>query len=277
MPLSVVDLYRDILPKTNCRDCGYATCLAFASMVVSEQLPLGNCPHLDKDVVQRCAAELQAQYAEGKWTRRDLLQDALKWAKERAASMALDDLAERLGGEVCIRNGESVLRLPYFNGTVYVNRTGIETADGEPLNRWEQVFVYNHLAQGGRAVPTERWKSFQEFPNTVSKVKSMHSRVEIPLAEAFGGRAADLKAAAERLGGTDVTRLHDSVGAAYRFQPFSKVPVILLFWDTEEGFDAKVKLLFDETVTAHLDIESILFLSERIAHVLSGKQTLPSD
>ncbi|MEZ4566398.1 MAG: (Fe-S)-binding protein [Desulfobacterales bacterium] len=33
---SVVDLYRDILPKTNCRDCGFSTCLAFASMVVSE-------------------------------------------------------------------------------------------------------------------------------------------------------------------------------------------------------------------------------------------------
>lgn len=37
MALSVVDLYKNVLPKTNCGDCGFPTCLAFASMVVSEK------------------------------------------------------------------------------------------------------------------------------------------------------------------------------------------------------------------------------------------------
>jgi CO dehydrogenase/acetyl-CoA synthase gamma subunit (corrinoid Fe-S protein) len=77
MPLSVVDLYRDILPKTNCKECGYATCMAFASMVVSEKLPLKNCPHLKPDVIEKCQKELDAQYAAGKWLKRDMAQDAL--------------------------------------------------------------------------------------------------------------------------------------------------------------------------------------------------------
>jgi len=72
MALSVVDLYRDILPKTNCKDCGYPTCLAFASMVVSEKLPLENCPYLDPETLARCTKELEAQYAEGKWLKRYL-------------------------------------------------------------------------------------------------------------------------------------------------------------------------------------------------------------
>ena len=46
MALSVVDLYKNILPKTNCRDCGFPTCLSFAGMVVSERHPLENCPHI---------------------------------------------------------------------------------------------------------------------------------------------------------------------------------------------------------------------------------------
>src|SRR6056297_4365433 len=71
MALSPIDIYRDILPQTNCGDCGYSTCLAFASMVVSEQLPLGNCPHLAADVIERCEKELQQQYANKKWTKRD--------------------------------------------------------------------------------------------------------------------------------------------------------------------------------------------------------------
>ena len=34
------------------------------------------------------------------------------------------------------------------------------------------------------------------------------------------------------------------------------------------GFGATIKLLFDETVTEHLDIESIVFMSERLRQLL---------
>ena len=86
MPLSIVDLYRDILPKTNCKDCGFPTCLAFAGMVVSEKHPIENCPHLSADVVKKCKSELEKQYSSGKWLKRDMAEDALKWAREEANS-----------------------------------------------------------------------------------------------------------------------------------------------------------------------------------------------
>ena len=49
---------------------------------------------------------------------------------------------------------------------------------------------------------------------------------------------------------------------------------MLLFWDEDrsDGFDAEVKLLFDETITEHLDIESIIFLSERLRQLLCGEK-----
>jgi Domain of unknown function (DUF3786) len=58
------------------------------------------------------------------------------------------------------------------------------------------------------------------------------------------------------------------------FRPLPRVPVSLLFWDEdpEDGFDARVKLLFDDTITEHLDIESILFLSERLRQLLCGDE-----
>ncbi len=54
------------------------------------------------------------------------------------------------------------------------------------------------------------------------------------------------------------------------FTPLPRVPVMLLFWDTsdDDGFGAEVKLSFDDTITRHLDIESILFLSERLRELL---------
>ena len=108
MAMSVVDVYRDVLAKTNCRDCGFPTCLAFAAKVVSEKYPLANCPHIAADVLARCEIELAEQYSQGKWLKRDMAEDALQWAKSRAASLAVEDLPARIGGEL-IRTGRGLI------------------------------------------------------------------------------------------------------------------------------------------------------------------------
>jgi hypothetical protein len=272
MALSVVDLYRRILPETNCGECGYPTCLAFASMVVSEKLPLKNCPHIDPNCLQAAQAELDRQHAAGKWTRRDMAADALQWARERAASMRLKDLPPRIGGRLTSTNGEEVLALPYFTDTVLVKHNGILKGDGQPLNRWEQVFIYNHLAQGGRRLPTGEWKALEAFPNTVSKIKSMKAHVEAPLAACFRGRTVELDAAGRAVGGKTAPLRGVEADVVLAFRPLPRIPVLLLFWDEDrvDGFDAQAKLLFDETIVDHLDIESILFLSERLRQRLCG-------
>lgn len=277
MPLSVVDIYQQILPKTNCRDCGFPTCLAFAGMVVSEKLPLENCPHVPPDVLANAQKELEAQWAAGKWTRRNLAEDALQWAKERAASMDIKDLPARIGGELMEIDGETVLSLPYFTNTLFIKEGVISHANGSQLNHWEQVFVFNHLAQGGEALPTGEWKALEAFPNTVSKVKSMKAHVEAPLRERFTGNVKALRSAAATIGGKDKTREMGSADAAIQLQPLPRVPVMIMFWDAEpeDGMEAAVKLLFDKTVIQHLDIESIMFLSERIQQLLCGQGAEP--
>ena len=270
MPLSVVDLYRDVLPKTNCGDCGFPTCLAFAGMVVSEMHPLANCPHLEPDSLEKYQSELQAQYASGQWLKRDTAQDALEWAKERAASMKIEDLPDRIGGKLIRKDNEYALKLPYFTDSIIITNNRIAKSDGSDLTRWEQVFIYNHMAQGGTRLPAGQWKGFQELPNTVSKIISMNKYVATPLIERFKGQPNQLLAAAEQIGGLDQTAATDSADLSLLFKPLPRIPITLLFWDEDqdEGFEAQAKLLFDETVTEHLDIESIVFLSERLRELL---------
>lgn len=270
MALSVVDLYKDILPRTNCGDCGFTTCIAFAGMVVSEKHPLEGCPHLSPDVVDKCRKELEEQYAAGKWLKKDMAGEALQWAREKSASMKIEDLPERLGGRLVTGTGDAVLELPYFNSTLMIAKDGLSRGDGKELDRWEQVFIYNHMAQGGKNPPKGNWKGFVEFPNTVSKIISMKDHVEKPIIQTFKGRTDALIRAARGIGGEDISREMDSNGLAIRFTPLPRVPVILMFWDEipEEAFEAQVKLLFDETVTEHLDIESIVFLSEKLKDFL---------
>lgn len=285
MPLSVMDLYKDVLPKTNCRDCGFPTCLAFAGKVVTEKLPLENCPHIDPELLAKSQAILEEQWAQGKWLKKDPAQDALNWAKERASSMKLQDVAGRIGGVLKRWGNKSYVELPYFNTRILIAEDGIRRQDGTPLNRWEQVFIYNHMAQGGRRDPTGRWKALEEIPNTVSKIKSMKEHVEVPLVERFRDNTGELIQAAKRLGAqalTETANFRDlpqgfSSDLAFLFRPLPKVPVMLLYWrgDRSEGFGDRVKLLFDETIVEHLDIESIIFLSERLMELLTGKEKAP--
>ena len=178
MALSAVDLYRDVLPKTNCGECGFPTCFAFASMVVSEKLSLGKCPYLSPEVVDRYTKELQTQYKDGKWTKRDMIQDALEWAKQRSASMNISDLPGRIGGRMVDHEGQTAFELPYLDDTILMTRDGRLLKDNTLLDRLEQVFILNHMAQGGNAEPTGKWKGLVEFPNTISKIKSMKNHVE---------------------------------------------------------------------------------------------------
>jgi hypothetical protein len=270
MALSVVDLYRDVLPQTNCGDCGYLSCMAFAGMVVSEKLPLENCPHLDALVLEKCGRELEEQYREGKWLKRDMAADALSWASKQCASMELSDLPERIGGDMIDFRGKKALKLPYFNDFAIIADDGIFNPDGSPISRNEQVFLYIHMAQGGSAPPSGKWKSLKEFPNTVSKVVSMKSHVEKPLIDGFAGKVDVLRERAEKIGGIDKSGEYETADLVFFFQVLPRVPVMLLFWDAEpdEDFEADAKLLFDQTIITHLDIESIMFLSERLKDLL---------
>jgi hypothetical protein len=239
-------------------------------MVVSDKHPLDGCPHLTAAVVEQCSQELDEQYAAGKWTKRDLAEDALKWAMERSASMDLMDLPDRIGGTLIESDAGPALKLPYFSGHILIGVDDIQRSDGVNLTRWEKVFLFNHVAQGGIRRPTGKWKGFEELPNTVSKVKTMVGQVEAPLVDRFHGRIEELVAAAVGIGGEDHTDGKNNADAAFFFQPLPRVPLKLLFWDEEpvDGFSATAKLLVDETVTDHLDIESIVFLSERLRQML---------
>ncbi|MCG8567374.1 MAG: DUF3786 domain-containing protein, partial [Desulfobacterales bacterium] len=178
---------------------------------------------------------------------------------------ALTDIATRIGG----RMAQEDMILPYFTSELRVTPKGDIHLSHRSASRNEQTFIHIHMAMGGVRNPTGNQKSFKEFPNTVSKVSSMQRHVEQPLANHFANQLTALDNACRSAGAMNVKTDYESPDRAFFFQVFPKVGVTLLFWDAHEDFEAEVKLLFDETVTDHLDIESIMFLSEHLTQVLT--------
>ncbi len=58
MALSGLDIYKQ-LPKTNCKECGFPTCLAFAMQMAAKKVGLDKCPHTSDEAKQ--ALESAAQ------------------------------------------------------------------------------------------------------------------------------------------------------------------------------------------------------------------------
>jgi len=48
MALSGLDIYK-LLPKTNCKECGFVTCLAFAMQLAKKGVEPGKCPYLSEE------------------------------------------------------------------------------------------------------------------------------------------------------------------------------------------------------------------------------------
>lgn len=274
MALTGTDIYKKLLPKTNCGDCGIPSCFTFATTVVANKVPLRKCPHIDPELASKYQQELDKQQGSGTFVKKDVAEEALDWAKKRCSSMKLEDLPERIGGNLKQIAGKEVLELSYFLDSVLISEEGITKQDGSELSGLEQVFIYNHMAQGGRSQPTGRWISLQDLPNSTPKIHSIVTYVENPLIKRFAGKKDDLLAMSRAIGGAKTDDPNISADLGILFKPLPRVPLLLLFWDAveDEGFEAQIKLLFDETIKEHLDIESIVFLSETLKDFLCGEQ-----
>jgi acetyl-CoA decarbonylase/synthase complex subunit gamma len=55
MAMSGLQIYK-LLPKTNCKDCGFPTCLAFAMKLAAKQVELDACPHVAQEAKDALSA-----------------------------------------------------------------------------------------------------------------------------------------------------------------------------------------------------------------------------
>jgi acetyl-CoA decarbonylase/synthase complex subunit gamma len=58
MALSGIQIYK-LLPQTNCKDCGFPTCLAFAMKLAAKQIELATCPHVSDEAIEQLSAAAQ--------------------------------------------------------------------------------------------------------------------------------------------------------------------------------------------------------------------------
>ena len=189
MAVTVMEVLKR-LPRTNCGDCGQATCLAFATRVIKEGEDLGKCPHLTAG--DEFSQLIRSQQQAGVGRRRESVAISLEVLQEKVAPLDLKALAAGLGADYGEEAGRPYLAMPYFGYCLQVFKDELRYPPGALADPWDAILLYNYIASGGSRVPAGDWIAYNSLPNSVSKAKTL-ARLERELAAHFSGRASDLK------------------------------------------------------------------------------------
>ncbi len=264
-PLEIVQL----TPKTNCGECGYPACLAFAANVAKSGEDPTKCPYMNLDGMDSTQDPGTAldKLAE----QHDI--ELIKHLQGKIQDYDFRDIAPSLGLTVSPES-KDILLFSYLGQQVQLGKDHLLLDGKEPEDHRDKILLYNYIYSRGTTPLAMEWTGLESLPNSISKVRTLATYCENRLADLFTRRAKnEILTLCSRLNGTEI--MGSTASAAILIPVLPRLPQQLLFWDEEpdDGFESKAKVLFDQNVLSYLDIESLVFSAERMADRLIALAT----
>ena len=201
-------------------------------------------------------------YAAKTTTRPTNYEAAITAARERLAHTDIMPAAARLGGAVDAgRDGREAIAFPCMGTTFSVTLPGGEVSrdDGIPVGVFAEILVLHALLFHTGRPPKNEWIGFSDIPDGLLYTGVYEKRTARRLARALAKNGNGLAHAAERLGGRRAALGGDASAVV---EPFSNIPVGVVFWEPDERFDAAVTFLYDKTITEIFPAEDIVVLTQ---------------
>ena len=259
-------------PKTNCGECGYPTCLAFAAAVARAGADINACPYIDLQGLEATVLSdkkdmdnLAEQVAEEHdWA-------LIKYLQQKVSDLDFSAIAEPLGA-IWNKQKPDILSLRYLGSDVILGKNEVRMSDDAVVDPRDQILLYNYVHSCGGTKPDGTWIGMESLPNSISKIKTLATYCEKKIAKLLSGETALLLAelGAHLDGYEGPIDLGATATSSLVVPVLPMVPQYLLFWeeDNDVGIEAKAKVLFDQNVLDFLDLESLVFSAERFAESL---------
>lgn len=251
--LTVMDVLK-VLNKSNCRECGLLTCMAFAAMVVQGQKSISECPYVEDEIIQRVggAAKQTVQSVE---ERRDELLEELK---REVSSVDFGSVARKIGTE--LNNERLVIRCL---GKIFELDAQGRLYSMCHVNSWIHLPIINYVVHGAGEEVMGKWVHFSELKHAKDWVRFFEWRCEKVMQSMVDEDPdlfcdmIDLFAVSDETGSTEPFASADYVFTLY---PLPKVPMKIVIWKADEQFDSKLSLFFDKSAEGNLGVEAIYML-----------------
>lgn len=250
-----------VLDKSNCRECGEKTCLAFAGAVYMGKRRIEECTHLAKKDVAGFLQETGQETGRAHRSKDEL--DAYR-AKMIEQIMRLDfqEVAERIGARI---NGD-VLSVPVLGKNFGIHRNGTFITDIH-INPWVVSPLLDYVLKCSGVPVTGEWISFREIAGGKEKYALFKKRGEDVLKQ-LGDKYPNFF--------NDIVHMFSGKSVEERFAsdvsvvlyPFPLVPVMICYWQAEDGLASSLNVFFDKSVDDNLGIDAAFFLGTGMAQML---------
>ncbi len=252
-PKNAMEIFQ-LLDKSNCRECGRKTCLAFAGAVYTGQKSIRDCPRLTPEVIARVLGEEPAVPG--------LEQDGEDTLQSLVEDIRLTDLAAA-ARRVGARFEDGRLRLKILGKYFSVDTEGRLAADIH-VNPWVAVPFLHYVLHGKGVSPTGSWMSLRELAEGKERYPLFEKRCEAAM-QAVADSYPDLFRDIVRLfNGRRVERQFES-DISVVLDPLPRVPIMVCYWRPEDGMASSLKVFYDATADQNLDIGALFTIGVGLA------------
>ena len=262
------------LPKNNCGECGLNTCMAFATSVTRRIVDYKKCPYLK---LPHSLQENIKNYFNSNKPDRVPGINALTNLEKNILKLDFKEVSKKLDLKFEKEKNKEKLTIKYIDTTVVLlkedNNLLLQKENRESIDIYDKILIYNYIFFSGEKGLSGEWISMESMPNSISKVSALKKGAEEPIKEYFKGKLKLLEKRTDYLGGKILDKDSCVADLCAIYYIFPRLPIRINFYDQviEENMDASVKFLFDKNALDYLDLESLVFSSEKLAEKLIGE------
>jgi hypothetical protein len=246
-----------LLPKTNCGECGVATCLAFAAAVLKEEELPSDCPHLDEATRARLGGAISRQV-----NIESIRDEQLKELKGKIAKQDIVSRAKLLGA----RNSGTSITITCLGKDFEVDAQGAVASQCH-THAWFTLPLLDYILSCEGVEPSGRWVPFRELPKGKTWNPLFEQRCEKPLKRIADSHSDLFEALVSMFSGTSTARAFNSDISVVLF-PLPRVPLLVCYWKPEDGMESQLHLFFDDTAERNLSVESLFTMATGIVRML---------
>ena len=245
-----------LLDRSNCRECGQKTCLAFAGAVFTGQKRVDECPKLDQATIERFGGEAES---------RNIIEqnrdEYLEKLKNGIANIDLAQAAKRIGA----RFSDNKLTLNILGKAFSVDTNGKLFADIH-INPWVTVPFLNYIVNSQGLPVSGKWVSFRDLKDGQDRYPFFEKRCLEPMqrvADTYPDLFDDL---VHIFGGKQVEEQFES-DISVVLQILPRVPMMICYWLPEDGLESSLNIFFDETTDKNLEVDSLFILGSGLTQM----------
>jgi len=241
-PLAIYKL----LPKSNCKLCGMATCLAFAAAVIKGDKRLDECLHLESNIMEEFEGEIIRQP-----TPEEQLTQILEPLKREVVSIDWIGAVKRLGATL----SGNKLTIKCLGKDFTVDSEGNIISDCH-VNQWVMVPLLSYIIHSAGNDLSGKWVPFRELSKETVWGSYFEHKVEKPLKQLTDTYPDLIEDMIGIFGGKQVEKSFSS-DISLVLYPLPKVPMLICYTKPEEDLESKLNVFFDSSAEDNLSIDSI--------------------